>query len=169
MNRWLDRTDRVLEWVMISLMIVLVLDVTWQVVARYLIGEASSFSEEVARFLLIWIGLLGAAYAYRKKMHLAFDYFTEKAEGRILKWMNLLIHFVIALFSLLVLVLGGFYLVFITWELNQVSASLQIPLAVVYTALPLSGLLILLYSAGFIRDTWENDVQTEVKTKRGAA
>jgi TRAP-type C4-dicarboxylate transport system permease small subunit len=169
MNRWLDRTDRVLEWVMISLMIVLVLDVTWQVVARYLIGEASSFSEEVARFLLIWIGLLGAAYAYRKKMHLAFDYFTEKAEGRILKWMNLLIHFVIALFSLLVLVLGGFYLVFITWELNQVSASLQIPLAVVYTALPLSGLLILLYSAGFIRDTWENDVQTEMKTKRGAA
>ena len=169
MNRWLDRTDRVLEWVMISLMIVLVLDVTWQVVARYLIGEASSFSEEVARFLLIWIGLLGAAYAYRKKMHLAFDYFTEKAEGRILKWMNLLIHFVIALFSLLVLVLGGFYLVFITWELNQVSASLQIPLAVVYTALPLSGLLILLYSAGFIRDMWENDVQTEMKTKRGAA
>jgi TRAP-type C4-dicarboxylate transport system permease small subunit len=68
-----------------------------------------------------------------------------------------------------VLVLGGFYLVFITWELNQVSASLQIPLAVVYTALPLSGLLILLYSAGFIRDTWENDVQTEMKTKRGAA
>lgn len=169
MNKWLDRTDRVLEWVMISLMIILVLDVTWQVVARYLIGEASSFSEEVARFLLIWIGLLGAAYAYRKKMHLAFDYFTEKAEGRILKWMNLLIHLVIALFSLLVLVLGGFYLVFITWELNQVSASLQIPLAVVYTALPLSGLLILFYAAGFVRDTLENDIQTEIKTKRGAA
>ena len=164
MNRWMERTDRVLEWVMISLMVILVLDVTWQVVARYLIGEASSFSEEVARFLLIWIGLLGASYAYRKKMHLAFDYFTEKAEGRILLWMNLLIHLVIALFSMLVLVLGGFYLVSITWELNQVSASLQIPLAVVYLALPLSGLLILFYAAGFIRDTLENgDAVMELK------
>jgi len=39
----------------------------------------------------------------------------------------------------------------LTWELNQLSASLQVPLAYVYTALPLSGAIIVIYSTWFIR------------------
>ncbi|MDX1641273.1 MAG: TRAP transporter small permease [Balneolaceae bacterium] len=151
MNKLLKIIDRFLEWFMVSLMVVLVIDVTWQVVSRYLLGEASSFSEEVARYLLIWIGLLGSAYAYRRKMHLAFDLFTEKAEGIVKFWMELVIHSFIIFFSVVVLIFGGFYLVQLTWELNQLSASLQISLAYVYFALPLSGLLIVIYAIDFIR------------------
>jgi TRAP-type C4-dicarboxylate transport system permease small subunit len=136
---------------MVSLMAVLVVDVTWQVVSRYLLGEASSFSEEVARYLLIWIGLLGSSYAYRKKMHLAFDLITNKVTGRIKFWMELVIHACIIFFSVVVLIFGGWYLVQLTWELNQLSASLQISLAYVYFALPLSGLLMVIYALHFIK------------------
>ena len=135
---------------MVSLMAVLVVDVTWQVVSRYLLGEASSFSEEVARYLLIWIGLLGSSYAYRRKMHLAFDLITNKVTGRTKFWMELIIHGFIIFFSVVVLILGGWYLVQLTWELNQLSASLQISLAYVYFALPLSGVLIVIYAVNFI-------------------
>lgn len=151
MNRLIDIIDRCLEWIMVSLMAVLVVDVTWQVVSRYLLGEASSFSEEIARYLLIWIGLLGSSYAYRKKMHLAFDLVTNKVTGRIKFWMELVIHACIIFFSVVVLIIGGWYLVQLTWELNQLSASLQISLSYVYFALPLSGLLMVLYAIYFIR------------------
>lgn len=151
MNKLINIIDRCLEWIMVTLMVVLVVDVTWQVVSRYLLGEASSFSEEVARYLLIWIGLLGSAYAYRKKMHLAFDLLTDKAAGKLKFWMELVIHSFIILFSVIVLIFGGWYLVELTWELNQLSASLQISLAYVYFALPLSGFLIVFYAVNFIR------------------
>jgi TRAP-type C4-dicarboxylate transport system permease small subunit len=151
MNKIIKIIDRCLEWIMVSLMAVLVVDVTWQVISRYLLGEASSFSEEVARYLLIWIGLLGSSYAYRKKMHLAFDLFTDKAKGRVKFWMELVIHTFIICFSVVVLVFGGWYLVQLTWELNQLSASLQISLAYVYFALPLSGVLMVIYAVNFIK------------------
>lgn len=151
MNKIINVIDRCLEWIMVSLMAVLVVDVTWQVVSRYLLGEASSFSEEVARYLLIWIGLLGSSYAYRMKMHLAFDLITNKVTGRKKYWMELVIHGFIIFFSVVVLIFGGWYLVQLTWELNQLSASLQISLAYVYFALPLSGLLMVIYAANFIK------------------
>lgn len=151
MNKLISVIDRFLEWFMVSLMVVLVVDVTWQVASRYLLGEASSFSEEVARYLLIWIGLLGSSYAYRKKMHLAFDLLTHKATGKIKYGMDLVIHFFIIFFSVIVLMLGGWHLVQLTWELNQLSASLQISLAYVYFALPLSGFFNVIYALNFMR------------------
>ncbi len=162
MDKFLKKTDEILAWVLIILMGVLVIDVTWQVVTRFVLGSASSFTEEVARFLLIWIGLLGAAYAYRKDLHLAFDYFSMKMSGNKKKWLGIFIHLLVGVFSLLVLVIGGGYLVGLTWELNQVSAALQIRLAYVYSVLPLSGVLIMLYSAIFIRDIYRGEDESIV-------
>jgi len=152
MDKVLKIIDKTLGWVMVVLMAVLVIDVVWQVTTRYVLGSASSYTEEIARYLLIWIGLLGSAFAYRKNLHLAFDYFSEKVTGRRKKWLGYFIHTLIALFSLMVLVVGGSYLVLLTWELNQVSAALQIKLAYIYSVLPLSGLLIILYAVSFISD-----------------
>lgn len=156
MNKLARSIDRILSWTVIILMVILVVDVVWQVATRYLLGSASSFTEELARFLLIWIGLLGSAYAYRMNLHLAFDYFSSRATGRNRVWLMLFIHSLIALFALLVLVIGGSYLVQLTWELNQVSAALQVKLAYVYSVLPLSGILILFYAVLFIRDALLN-------------
>jgi len=144
------RLDSFLQGILIILMGILIMDVTWQVLTRYLFGSPSSVTEEIARYLLIWIGLLGAALAYRKKMHLSFDLLSEKAAPSTNRILQLIIHSLIAFFSLFVLVLGGLNLVNITWELNQVSASLQIRLAYVYLILPISGVLIVYYAILFI-------------------
>jgi TRAP-type C4-dicarboxylate transport system permease small subunit len=148
----MQKMDKAIEWLLVFLMAVLVIDVVWQVATRYILGSASSFTEEIARFLLIWIGLLGSAYAYRKNLHLAFDYLAHKLSRSVLRKLEVVIHLLIALFSFLVLVVGGSYLVQLTWELNQVSAAMQIRLAYVYSVLPISGVLIVIYSALFIRD-----------------
>lgn len=162
MDRLISFTDRILAWIMVTLMGILVIDVVWQVTTRYVLGSASSFTEEIARFLLIWIGLLGSVYAYRKNLHLAFDYFSAKVTGKRKIWLGTFIHSLIALFSFLVLVLGGGYLVQLTWELNQVSAALQIRLAYVYSVLPLSGLLLMLYAVHFIKDLHHGEESDEI-------
>ncbi len=71
MNSVMRVIDRALAWVLMVLMAVMVIDVTWQVVTRFILSEPSSVTEELARFLLVWIGLLGAAYAFRVRAHLA--------------------------------------------------------------------------------------------------
>jgi len=169
MDKFTEKLDGAMAWLLVILMGVLVIDVVWQVATRYLLGSASSFTEEVARYLLIWIGLLGSAYAYRQNLHLAFDYFTLKITGKKKRILGIFIHLLVALFSLLVLVIGGSYLVHLTWELNQVSAALQIRLAYIYSVLPLSGLLIMFYSALFILDQANETEPVPTHPKTGGA
>ena len=66
-----QRLNKVLEIFLVVLMSVLVIDVLWQVFSRYLLSSPSSFTDELAGFLLIWVGVLGAAYVDGRKEHLA--------------------------------------------------------------------------------------------------
>lgn len=123
-----------------------VINVLWQVFSRFVLDSPSPYTEELARFLLIWVALLGAAYAVRLKIHLAVDVFTERFTGRKKLYSNLLIQACVFLFALFVMVIGGYELVKLTLQMDQTSAALQIRIGYVYSVLPLSGLLILLFS-----------------------
>ena len=76
-----QKIDRFLGATVALLMGVMVINVLWQVASRYLLGSPSVFTDELANYLLIWVGLLGAAYASGKKMHLAIDLLPNKLEG----------------------------------------------------------------------------------------
>ncbi|CAH0999965.1 Sialic acid TRAP transporter small permease protein SiaQ [Neolewinella maritima] len=116
---------------------VMTLDVLWGVFTRYVMADQASWSEELARFLLIWIGILGAAYASGQRMHLSIDLLANKPVR--------LIAALIILFALAVLVVGGTRLVLLTAALGQTSPALGLPMSVVYAVVPLSGLLIIFY------------------------
>ncbi len=137
--------DSILKWVLAILMAVMVLDVLWGVFTRYVIGAQSPWTEELARFLLIWIGILGAAFASGKRMHLAIDILPTALEGSRKRLLENGINMIILLFAVAVLLVGGSRLVFITSKLGQVSTSLDLPLAVVYAIVPISGLFIVIY------------------------
>ncbi|MCC9137234.1 TRAP transporter small permease [Pontibacter silvestris] len=138
--------DAVLYIVLVVLMAFMVINVLWQVASRYLMGSPSSFTDELARYLLIWVGLLGASYVTGKKMHLAIDILPSKLHGKKERNLNIFIHLIVALFAFFVMVWGGIKLVYITLTLEQTSASLNVPLGYVYSVLPLSGLIIIYYS-----------------------
>ncbi len=139
--------DHILETTLVILMGVMTLDVLWGVFTRYVMGAQASWSEELARFLLIWIGILGAAYAAGKKMHLAIDLYPTSLPVHKQKRLYIFIHSLVILFCLSVLIVGGIRLVYVTSTLGQVSAALGLPLAVVYTIVPISGLLVIYYKA----------------------
>jgi TRAP-type C4-dicarboxylate transport system permease small subunit len=139
--------DRTLERTLVVLMLVMVLNVLWQVFTRFILGAPATFTEELARYVLIWVGMLGAAYVAGKKMHLSIDFVTGKMTGKLKYWTEIFIQACIFLFGLFGMVIGGVYLVYLTLYLEQTSAALQLPLGYVYIVIPVSGLLIMYFAA----------------------
>jgi TRAP-type C4-dicarboxylate transport system permease small subunit len=138
--------DRALERFLIALMSLMVMNVLWQVATRFLFRNPSSFTEEIARYLLVWVGILGGAYAVGKRIHLAIDLLPSRFRGRRKAMLELFIEICVFFFAAMVLVVGGSGLVWLTLDLGQTSAALQIPLGFIYLVLPLSGLLMMFYS-----------------------
>ena len=138
--------DKGLEWLLTALMALLVVDVLWQVMSRYVLDSPSSFTDEVAGFLLIWVGLLGAAYVAGREEHLAIDLLLRQASEQGQYRLRQIGYGMIGLFALAVLVGGGSWLVYTRFHLGVTSASLEINLGYVYLALPLSGLLTAYYA-----------------------
>lgn len=140
-----QKVDKVLANALIVIMSIMVLNVLWQVFTRFIAGTPSSFTDELARYLMIWLGILGAAYVSGKNMHVAIDVLPQRAKPKTQRKIKLLVYVLIIAFAFFALVIGGARLVYITYVLNQQSPALQIPLALVYLAIPLSGILIIYY------------------------
>jgi TRAP-type C4-dicarboxylate transport system permease small subunit len=134
--------DKTLEWVLVFFMSILVLDVLWQVISRYVMNSPSSFTDELAGFLLIWVGLLGATYVAGKREHLAIDLMLQRSSPKKKYILEMIISTVIILFAITVMIVGGIWLVYTRFYLSVKSAALGLPLGVVYLVLPVSGILI---------------------------
>ena len=137
--------DYILEKILVVIMSLMVINVLWQVFSRYVMANPSSFTDELARYLMIWVGVLGAAYVAGKGNHVAITYFTEKFTPANLKKVQVIINLTILAFAILGMLIGGMRLVYITLVLEQLSPSLKIPLGAVYAVIPISGLLIIYY------------------------
>lgn len=148
--------DQFIQIIIALLMGVMVLNVTWQVVSRYLLGDPSSFTDELSRYSMIWLGLLGAAYVSGKNGHLAIDLLTSRLQGKKLFLLQLFIHGLVIFFGGVVLVWGGGNLVYISQLLQQKSATLQMPLSWVYGIVPLSGVLVVYYHSFHVSELLKN-------------
>ena len=150
-NSLKNRINHNVGYALMFIMALMVINVTWQVLSRYVFQSPSSFTDELARFLLIWLGMLGAAYVAGHNEHLAIDILPSKLTGKAKNNLMIFIHVIIIAFSVPVMIFGGSNLVYITYILGQKSTTLQIPLAYVYTIIPISGVLILIYQVADIK------------------
>lgn len=147
MQKLFSLLNKIIEGLLVTIFGLLVLDVVWQVVSRYIVGQSSSFTEEFARFSLIWLTVLGAAYINgQKEGHLAMDFLLTKLPLAKRKRRQKVIQIVMAIFALIVMVIGGGNLVFTTLHLGQTSSALHIPLGYIYAIVPLCGLIIMFFS-----------------------
>jgi len=140
-----SKIDALLGKTLVLIMSIMVINVLWQVFTRYVTGNPSSFTDELARYLMIWIGVLGAAYVSGRNLHVAIDILPTRSTKRTQKLLKTIVTFLVILFVLFAFVIGGSRLVYISYVLGQQSPALQLPLAVVYIIIPISGLLIMYY------------------------
>ncbi len=146
MQTIVECVNKILAMLIIVISTIMLLCVVWQVLSRYVLGTPSVVTEETARFLLMWLGLLGAGYVTGKKRHLAIDLLKTKMEGHSKLMLEIVIHLFVILFAAVVMVYGGYELMQQTLEKNQVSPSLGLRMGWVYMAIPVSGVFILFYS-----------------------
>ncbi|WP_282035176.1 TRAP transporter small permease [Metabacillus indicus] len=136
--------DQTIAFVTCTMLAFMVLTAVWQVFTRYVLNSPSTVSEEFLRYSLIWVSMLGAAYAFGKKKHIAIELLAEKLPKNKALAISIMIETLILLFAMLVMVIGGSRIVALT--MAQSSASLGLPMGYIYLSLPVSGVLIIGYS-----------------------
>ena len=135
---------RILEFALIIAVAALTLDVLWGVATRHLLGGQAKWTEELARFVLIWVSMLGSAVAFGEKAHLGVDYFVGLMDPAARKIMEIFSYIMVLLFTVFVFIKGGFTLV--NNNLGQLTPALQIQMGYVYAAVPVAGIFIIVFT-----------------------
>lgn len=136
--------DKVLEFICCSLLALMTIFATWQVASRYIFNKPSTVTEELVLICFVWMGLLGAAYIFGKQEHMRMSFLVDKLSERNQTKVKIFSEIVVILFAALVLVFGGFKMSQLS--MGQISSSLQIPMGYIYLALPLSGVITIVYN-----------------------
>jgi TRAP-type C4-dicarboxylate transport system permease small subunit len=139
---WEKRLARIEDWVMILLTVLLVIVTFLQVFSRYALRNPFFWTEELARFLFIYVCMLGMAMGIASKGHYGFDAFFKSIPRALKAPMGLIIYFIMGFF-ILVLTIKGFEELPSTT--NQVSVSLPVTMVWSYVALPAGGILMLIH------------------------
>jgi len=141
-------TATALGWMSIGVFLVLVVDLLWGVFSRKVLGDQARWSEELARFLLVWVAFLGGAIAYLDDKHLGVDIVLRGFDRSARRVSRVLTHAIVFAFAFFVMGIGGSKLVIDRFDSGQVLPALQIAKAWFYLAVPVSGFLISLFAAG---------------------
>lgn len=141
-------TAAFLGWMSIIAFVVLVVDVLLGVFSRKILGDQIRWTEELARFLLIWVAFLGGALAYLDDKHLGVDILVSNFDPSARRGAKIFTHAMVLGFSLLVMGIGGTMLVVERFQSGQMLPALQIQKAWIYLAVPTCGYLISIFALG---------------------
>ena len=123
-----------------------------QVVARYVFEAPLSWSEELARFLLLWLAMLSSAYAFKIKSHFALQFVTKIVPSKIQKLISVLVPLLVISF------LSGFVFYSIKFVLGvkgHLAPAIQIPMEIPYSS-SIAGSSLMLY---YVVKTFINDIK----------
>ena len=137
---------RVLEVLAVVAAAALVLDVVWGVVTRAMPGGQAKWTEELARFLLIWVSMLGGALAFRRREHLGIDFLVISMHHDVGPGMRLLKYSVVCFAAIAVFLYGGIRIVSDAFIAQQTTPALGWKMGYVYAAVPLAGVFILFFA-----------------------
>lgn len=117
---------------------------TYQIVTRFIFKNPSTVSEELLTYSFTWMALLASAYVFGKRDHMRMGFMADKLGKGGQKILNIFSEILIMILAGSVMIYGGVTIMDLT--MTQSTASLGIPMGVVYTIIPLSGILIVIYS-----------------------
>jgi len=149
-SRWLTAVADRAEWigyrVLGGLLAGMSVVIAWQVFQRKVVGVTHAWTEEGARYAMIWLGLVGAALGLRRGSHIAVEYFAGKMSR------NRLVGRAIAAAVWVAEVAFALFLVVCGWRLatalmGESSPGTGLPVGVVDLALPVGGGLMILFLA----------------------
>lgn len=139
-----DFLKSILAVLSVTLFAVLVATTTWQVVSRQILNEPSTWSEELARLLFVWLSFLGSAFLFGERGHIAVDFLARKLPFAGQRVAQLFVQVMVLLFALVGLVWGGYLAASIAWEQNL--TALPFTIGWVYLVIPIAGVFIAVFA-----------------------
>lgn len=137
--------NKLISTVLAILMAGMVVGCFWQVVTRFVLHNPSKYTEELLRYMLIWLTMMGVPYAYSLDRHLSINFLTKNFQPRNEIWMKLVIEVIVMLLSVFIMIAGG---VMVTMNAaGQISPAMKIPMQLYYICVPISGCLLVVYGA----------------------
>ena len=130
-----------MRFLMALAMLTLLVFGTWQIFTRWVLGNPSTFTDELLRYVLIIAGFIGSAYCFYRDEHLALTLITDKAKGPFKLALDIFIEVCILFFVIYVFIFGGFKL---ANTATNVSSVMHIPMKTLFMIEPICGILIVL-------------------------
>jgi TRAP-type transport system small permease protein len=150
-NRIVDAIAKIVRTVILLQAAAIFAIIIVTVVTRYGFRFVLSWSEEVPRYLLIWVSFLGAAACVDLRDHIAFDYLYNRFPAPVRSAIQLLINAAIFGFGWIMLLYG---IRFVEQFGGDFMESIPFTNVWYYTALPVSGALMMLYSLRDQLNVW---------------
>lgn len=136
--------NKVLSFACVAIFAFMVCVGTYQIVIRYFFNSPSTVSEELLTYSFTWMALFAAVYVFGKRDHMRMGFLADKISGKPRLLLEIVIECLVLAFAAIVLVYGGVSITKLT--MTQVTASLGIPMGIIYTVIPISGVLIIIYN-----------------------
>lgn len=127
--------DNLEEYFVVATMALMTLLVFVQVIMRYVFSSSLSWSEELARFIFLWVSWVGASYAVKERTHFRVEMFANLFRNSQRKYFELLILSIWFAFALIMAYLGTELVLFLM-ETGQTSAAMEVPMSWVYASVP---------------------------------
>lgn len=137
--RWLDRH---LEETLLAILLAgIAFTVLFQVIARYLFNSPLGWSDELARYFLVWSTFLSASYCVRNRISIKIDQFQNSLPGSMIPWIKMLRHTLVFIFCVLMIPYAWRYVSQAAFN-GSTSPALRIPMYYLQAA-PLFGFILL--------------------------
>ena len=151
-----QRIKKPVDWVLAAVLVLLFFTlftcVIIQVFTRYVLNDPAIFTEEASRLAIIWLSLLGTAYACGRLEHMAYTMLPDALSPKKVLLHMRAVAFLVMGFACSVMVYGGGKMVAKAFQFNQLSATLSLPMGYVYLCIPISGALIIFYQLLILSD-----------------
>lgn len=138
-NSFIARVIGILLFFAFSIMII---SCFTQITTR-LLEIPATWTEETARYMAVWMTFLGVAYAFRHKTMIAVEILSDRLNGNSKKILSIFILILSFVFCIVLTIYGFILVVKIS---GQISPVLHVPMALVYSGLPIAGALMVLFS-----------------------
>lgn len=141
--------NQCVEYLLFGLGFTMALLVAVQVFFRYALNQSLSWSEELARFILVWLTFLGASSAYYRKVNPGVDFLYTKLPLFFKKISSILTHLASMVLFIVMIVYGCEFAYFVRL---QISPALQIPKWIILSIIPISGVIFMIHALTFFFD-----------------
>lgn len=144
MEKFRNIIDKMIEIFCTAIMVIMTVLVSWQVFTRYVFNKPSTVTEQLCQYLFIWLVLFGSAFIFGKREHMQIVFIKDKLPAKLGMVCDIIQEITVFIFTLGILIVGGYQSSM--RQMAQVDAALQIPIGIIYAAIPLSGIFVIFYS-----------------------